>query len=272
MSRWLFLVPLVGLTGVVLAETEQLPQPMNDTSAPRLDALPEPTEPVSQTSIPASLRVLNELKALRQEVQLLRNEVEQQGHDIEGLKRRQRDMYLDIDRRLSQAGSSGEAFASSSDGESGKPKATPAKTVQNSVASAKTDAESEKQEQERYSSAFQLVKDGHYEEAIVSFRAFLQDYPQSKYSDNAQYWIAECFYVTQKYDSASTEFNKVIADYPDSTKVSGSLLKIGIIHLEKGENDKAKEVLTSVVDRYPNTTVSQLALNRLKKMAAGATP
>lgn len=277
MVRLFLTVLFVGFSGSVLAELPDAPgAPGADNASPIINSLPRPAESSIETAIPASVRMLNELKSLRLEMQALRNEVEQQGHDMEGLKRRQRDMYLDIDRRLAQRNSPDMAGSSDSVENIGST-VTPNSTVSEAqtltprvsgeAAVVEASVEDEKLEQKRYSSAFQLVKDGHYDEAVVSFRSFLQDYPNSKYSDNAQYWIAECFYVGQKYALAATEFNKVLVDYPKSSKVSGALLKIGIIHLEQGENQKAKEILNSVVDKYPNTTVSQLALNRLKKLA-----
>lgn len=46
--------------------------------------------------------VLFRLDRLQQEVQQLRGDVELQSNSMEGLKKRQRDLYLDVDRRLGQ--------------------------------------------------------------------------------------------------------------------------------------------------------------------------
>lgn len=44
--------------------------------------------------------LLEQVKALQRDVQQLRGDIEVQTHNMEGLQKRQRDLYLDIDRRL----------------------------------------------------------------------------------------------------------------------------------------------------------------------------
>ena len=51
-------------------------------------------------------RLILELQQMREEVRELRGMVEAQAQEIENLERRQRDQYLDLDRRLSEGGSS----------------------------------------------------------------------------------------------------------------------------------------------------------------------
>jgi tol-pal system protein YbgF len=123
-----------------------------------------------------------------------------------------------------------------------------------------------KGEKSSYQTAFNLLMDRRYDQAVKSFRSFLTKYPGSRLADNAQYWLAEANYVTRNFDVAKTEFNKVITGYPGSTKVSDAMLKIGYIQYEKRQWSQARETLNSVVDRYPNSTASQLAKKRLSKM------
>lgn len=46
--------------------------------------------------------IILQLQQLQQEVQQLRGEVELQNHTMDALNKRQRDLYLDIDQRLSR--------------------------------------------------------------------------------------------------------------------------------------------------------------------------
>lgn len=46
------------------------------------------------------LEILNQVQALQTEVQRLRGEVEVQSHTLEQIRQRQRDLYVDVDRRL----------------------------------------------------------------------------------------------------------------------------------------------------------------------------
>ncbi|MDH3389069.1 MAG: hypothetical protein OEN02_14320, partial [Gammaproteobacteria bacterium] len=48
----------------------------------------------------AMLDMIQLVDNLSEEISLLNGQIEQQGFDIEGIKKRQRELYLDIDRRL----------------------------------------------------------------------------------------------------------------------------------------------------------------------------
>src|SRR6056297_1039084 len=61
--------------------------------------------PVAAQDSDMSSRMLLELQQMREEVRELRGMVEAQGREIENLKRRQRDQYVDLDRRMSALGS-----------------------------------------------------------------------------------------------------------------------------------------------------------------------
>src|SRR5213075_708077 len=58
-----------------------------------------------------TVELLNRVNELQQEVQSLRGTIEQQTNEIEGLKKRQRDQYLDLDSRLNRMGAGGSAQA-----------------------------------------------------------------------------------------------------------------------------------------------------------------
>jgi len=58
----------------------------------------------------------------------------------------------------------------------------------------------------------------------------------------------------------------VIAQYPDSNKVEGSMLKIGFTYYEMKNWAAARTALDNVIRKYPNTTVSRKAKERLQRM------
>lgn len=204
------------------------------------------------------------LETLQQEVQQLRGEVEVQANSINGLKQRQRDLYLDIDRRLRQLESG--AVAKPPTSAPAPTSSTPPKsTGSKPVATAPTDPVVE---ETAYRAAFELLKEGRYAPATSRFRAFLVKYPNSAYADNAQYWLGEISYVTRDYERAIAEFDKVLNNYPDSTKHADALLKLGYCYYEIKSFLKAKQLLNAVVVRFPHSTAKRLAEKRLQKMSA----
>ena len=117
---------------------------------------------------------------------------------------------------------------------------------------------------EEYEHAFSFLKQSQYEQAIKAFREYLAIYPNSEYADNAQYWLGEAYYVLRQFDQAIIEYNTLIKNYPDSQKYTHALLKIGYSYQELGQLDQAKKVLLDLEQRYPQTTASRLATERLK--------
>jgi len=128
----------------------------------------------------------------------------------------------------------------------------------------KNTGSNEVQIQAEYQQAFKLLKQSQYDQAIKAFATFLQAHPQNQYSDNAQYWMAEALYVKRQYEDAIKEYNNLVSNYPESQKVPHGLLKIGYSYQELGKADEAKLWYTDVKQRFPGTTASRLANDRLK--------
>lgn len=118
--------------------------------------------------------------------------------------------------------------------------------------------------QAEYQQAFKLLKQSQYDQAIKAFDTFLQAHPENQYSDNAQYWMAEALYVKRQYEDAIKEYSNLVSNYPESQKVPHGLLKIGYSYQELGKADEAKLWYTDVKQRFPGTTASRLANDRLK--------
>lgn len=221
-----------------------------------------------------------QVQQLRQEVQQLRGDLEVQKYNMDAMSRRQRDLYLDIDQRLSRFQPGGVAAPSP---QPVTPPGTPppASVPVGSTAMASTESPpgapaaapiatatppDPKQESEAYQSAFNLLKQGRYAESVTAFSNFLRDYPGGEYEDNAQYWLAEASYVNRDFDTALGEFIKIPEKYPQSPKIPGAMLKMGYIYYEKKNWADARNILNELVNNYPATTESRLAQKRLQRL------
>lgn len=123
-----------------------------------------------------------------------------------------------------------------------------------------------KNEIELYRSAFQLVKDKKYDEAIDVFSAFLYLFPKSKYAANAQYWLSESIYALGDYVSSMINFAKVVEKYPNSSKIADAKLKIGYCYYSIKKWKEARFIFSNIMKDYPNTSLSQLADKKIKSM------
>jgi tol-pal system protein YbgF len=199
--------------------------------------------------------MVTRLEQLQREVQSLRGQVEEQNHIIEGLKRRQRELYLDVDRRLSQMEREGPA-----------PGSVPA----NAAAPANNGgAAAPEEERKAYQQAFDLLRDLQYAKAITAFRQFLKQYPDGRYAHIAQYWLGEANYAQRNFKAAIADYSKLLEKYPNSPKLAEAMLKIGYSYSELGNRDAATKMLQQLVDRYPGTTEAGQARSLLNKFRRG---
>ena len=199
-----------------------------------------------------------QLEALRQEVSMLREMLEEKDYQLDLVTQRQRSLYSDIDRRLNSL----EGGASRSVSAAPVP---PPDAAAAGAAVAVTGG-SDKDGAQQYSAAFNMLKEGQYIQSIAAFEAFLKGYPESKYADNAQYWLGEANYVSRQYKTALAAFQTLIAKYPESKKIPGARLKIGYTYYELKNWSASRDALMQVVKLYPDTTVASKANDRLERL------
>ncbi len=219
----------------------------------------------------AMVEVMRRLDYLQQEMQRLVGNTELVNHEIEGIKKRQRELYLDIDRRLTQmdqkiASGTGATQTPTSPAINAPSNAMPPSTGSASptvAAPGVSPAADNAINRDAYERAFNLLKEGRYELSIAAFKAFIETYPTASYADNAQYWLGEANYAKQNYKIALAEFNKVLDNYPQSTKIPDAMLKIGYCYAELGNSKQAEVVLNNILTRYPDSTAARLATKRL---------
>lgn len=234
----------------------------------------------------AMANLVIQVQELQDELRTLRGQLEEQDRELENLKRRQRDQYLDLDQRLSdvrnaQPSAGGGPAVNTRPATQGPTVSPPADSpevrdpmesqsqvsgIGQPLAQSQSAPATAAAEKASYDQAFQALKELRYADAAEDFQSFLDQYPNSEYADNAQYWLGESYYVTRNYDIALQSFQSLLDQYPDSPKAPDALLKIGYTHYELEQWDSARAALTQVQENYPDTTLSRLAENRLRSM------
>lgn len=242
-----------------------------------------------------------DVQALLEEMRELRGQVEAQQREIENLRGRQRDQYLDLDRRL-QALERGERTPGDGDRpeerestrdrgavEPVQPASEPDQRsrprtdvpevrepidarsevtplARPSTSQAREVESGSEEEKEAYERAFRALRETRYADAAEGFSGFLERFPDSGYAPNALYWLAETYYVTRDFDTALDYFSELIERFPDSSKQGDALLKIGFSHYERKRWNEARAALEQVRSQYPGTTLARLAEGRLRDM------
>jgi tol-pal system protein YbgF len=241
----------------------------------------------------AMIEMLQRVDELSDEVSQLNGELEQQSHDLAGLKKRQRELYLDTDRRLRDLESrstqqtssapieipdlpvvvapSADVAISGSAAQTVEPviePATPQKPDNSASGSTQNTASSVTSSDERraYQAAFDTLKEGRYKKAKSELKTFLKNHPDSSFAGNAQYWLGEAHYVTREFKQGITEFKRVLSSYPRSLKIPDAMLKLGYTYYELKQYGQAKLVLQELRKRFPKSTAFRLAGKRLDRI------
>ncbi len=221
----------------------------------------------------ALLQMMERLDALQMEVQQLRGQLEEQQHQMNGMKSRQRELYLDVDRRmlrLEREGGGGAApLAPADETPLTSAPLSPANNTAKSAATQQAATDTQPQlEQERaaYQEAFELLRELRYEQATTAFRQFLQRYPDGRYAHIAQYWLGEAAYARRDFNQAIQDYQALLNNHPRSAKRAEAMLKIGYSYQELKQYAKAEAVLKRLIELYPDSTEAGQARNQLKRL------
>ncbi|MDH3353659.1 MAG: tol-pal system protein YbgF [Chromatiales bacterium] len=225
----------------------------------------------------ALLELLDRIDSLQTELQEMRALSEEQTHQIETLKQRQRDLYLDLDRRLSRVEREGSrALPVVTPGEDGQPGSSVlvgggeqplvagegVKTIPQDTP--ETDALAE--ERAAYQKAFNLLRQLQYDPATAAFQNFIKKYPKGRYAHIAQYWLGEASYARRDFKQAIVDYQLLIDHYPQSPKLAEAMLKMGYSRWELKAVIGAKTVLDQLVSKYPDSPEAKQAQPLLEKL------
>lgn len=228
------------------------PAPVTDVTSGSLESRMAALERMVDARTNAQHSVQAQLDQVQNEVNELRGMVELHSHKLEQILERQRELYLEIDKRI--------------DAVMNRP-ASPGADL--SGMTPDTPAAGSASEQEAYDRAVNLIlRDKRYDQAIPEFEAFLKAYPNSSFAANARYWLGQLLFNKQDWSGAASHFDKVISEFPDSNKRADSLLKLGMIAQNQANLARAQQLYEQVIREYPDSSARKLAEPRLRTLKA----
>lgn len=202
----------------------------------------------------SQINIQNQLNELQSEVDEIRGVTELHNHKLGQILERQRELYQEIERRVTQAV------------ETPSPVTSTVTTV-NSAVTPIIDYSANLTENQAYDHAVNLVlKEKKYDQAIEEFQSFNQKFPQSSYSANAHYWLGQLLFTKGNLVKAETEFSVVVKQYPQSSKRSDAMLKLAMVADKQNNVVKARNLYNQVIENHPDTSAAKLASSRLSKL------
>lgn len=260
-------------TGQLLSRINQLENQLQTLSRAIYKGAPLPAPSVSAPvpggddfSSGAAASYEGRISQLENSLRQLTGQVEQLSYDIQQIKGRVGSSGYGRQQQNDPASSSyAEAFSSSRRGGSydrpppgeddyrAAPRGKVLGTMSSSSSSSGQDAAGA-----LYDEAFNDIREAKYDTAAAKFKRFIDNYPRHALAPNAQYWLAETYYVRQDYRSGARLFAQNYQDYPQSAKASASLLKLGLSLARLGKKEDACLSFQQLKKEFPGERTPEI--------------
>jgi len=186
----------------------------------------------------AQFELANQVEETRAENARLRGQIEVLLNEIESLKNRQRDFYIDLDNRMRQLETNIQNAASAQ---------------VNTTASSGSG----------YEAALGMLREGRAAEALAGFDSYINSNPDSNNLPEAHFWAGNAALQTKNIAAANKHFNTVLGRWPKSALAPDAMLGLANGQLAINDRRNAQKTLQSLIDRYPSSNAAKTAKQHL---------
>ena len=189
-----------------------------------------------EASSRGQLELASQNELLKAEIAKLRGQLEVLLHEVESLKQRQRDFYVDLDSRLRKLETASTMSA---------PAVDPAA------------------ESASYEASLNLLKEGKHKDALTAFEQFIKQYPRSSFQPGAHFWAGNAALQAKEVASASNYFNVVLNNWPTDPVAPDAMLGLASSQQALGDAKAGQDTLKRLIERFPTSSAAQAARQRL---------
>ena len=233
--------------------------------------------------------LLEQNQQLRTEVQSLRALVEEQEFEIRKIQRDSLSRYTNVDERLGMLENEAVTTVTSpgtSVTDRLPPLTLPSPTRQDTSTASSANAVSENSrtaaatetnarfsrgtlqpailsEQQLYQMAYDSAINSNFERAVAEFDQYLSIYPDGRFVSNAHYWKGQAYLYLDQFGEARDSYEIILAQYEESPKLPDAMYGLGLAYQGLGNIAQARQLLSEIKRRFPNTGVANLADTRL---------
>lgn len=245
-------------------ESRELSQPGNFTT------IENSASPISGNM---NWDLMQKNQQLENQIRELRGKIEEQDHLLDQMNKELNSRYTDLDQRLEllqqkidpesqhtdeeTSNESGTPATAPSDSNTTTNSATPATPKTNNPAAANTNTSNAVElEKAAYTVALDAYKKGGAKQAIAPMTNFIKSYPNSVYTGNAYFWLAEFNLAIDppNYNEAKKNYETVAAKFPDSAKAPRALYQLYSIAKDVNKNAATAKVFKDkLLTTYPKS-------------------
>jgi tol-pal system protein YbgF len=239
------LLPLAALAALFLSNSAQAALFGDSEARQQVSNLKQEVQGVQgrlETISNGQFELANQVEQIRAENARLRGQLEVLLNEIETLKNRQRDFYVDLDTRMRQ--------------------------LETAAAQAPAPAQTGGAGGDGYGSALGLLKEGRTAEALAELDAYINNNPNSDNLPEAHFWAGTAALQSKNVAAANKHFNTVLGRWPKSAVAPDAMLGLANGQLAINDRRNARQTLQSLIDRYPSSNAAKTAKQHLASSAA----
>jgi len=214
-----------------------------------------PAPAASDAEITAARTLQTRITALEGELRTTTGQMEEVNFAVGDLRQRLDRLVNDLDFRLAALE---KAFKEHPPRAAATPAAAPGATKPDAAAKpaaapavVKLPKGTPKQQ---YEFAFDLLKRSEYAQAEQALKLFVAAHPTDPLAPNAQYWLAETFFVRNNFADAAAQYLVGYQKYPQSPKAPDALAKLGLSLAKLGKTPAACAAFARFQKEYPAAT------------------
>ncbi len=121
--------------------------------------------------------------------------------------------------------------------------------------------------EDEFAAIVRAFDNGSFTVARMQFERFLTEYPESELAPAAHLYLGELLAVEQRFDEAIDTYLQIPQLDPDADEAPQALYRAAVLYLDELEDtDRARALLETVVESYPDHSVAELARARLAEI------
>ncbi|MDR3266561.1 MAG: tetratricopeptide repeat protein, partial [Tannerella sp.] len=101
---------------------------------------------------------------------------------------------------------------------------------------------------------------------IKTLDRLINDYPSSKYIDNALFERGRSYVLIDKYHDAASSFSALIDHYPQSSLAPKAGIQLGLLHYNNNQLESAVSAYKKIIKDYPGSEEAIVAMQDLKSV------
>lgn len=117
-----------------------------------------------------------------------------------------------------------------------------------------------------YDIGYDLYVRNSYTAAQRAFNQFLELYPRDELAPKVHANLADILAQQGRLEDAIDKFLVIPEDFPTDPEVPSALYRVGVLHIELGNEDEARRYLRMVINTYPEDPMAEMAQERLDEL------